>query len=411
MSFSQNHFVHTLFIVGLLVLTQGYTNLFITKHITMFKKILIRGILLFALIILVSLAYSYKVRASGTSNQQFIADIIFKTPTTIQNVFSLARQSGLKVTTLESDYKVGSEWHHDFLPTNSSTENAVEVEKRYQENRAGFLQDFIDNKQTLSKSEQKEYASTINNMKATLADKSYKTINISKATATGTPVSINQITLNKNVLIEAITDLSNPFKIKTIVPKITNQIQTNTSSQTWYPNSGKSVTGKYKDSKTLRYVEQHMKWNKIKFQSNETYEHEFMLDNSDGKTYLNSQSTPYPLCFPVYVYAETNWPAKSKPYIDTRLKDNLLGCEDYELEYSMGVAQANQLSANKDYYTYYRAKKGNANSDWFKVQAQLGYRLPPTCYSVWCSFGRNNGHQLLQKFNPTVPGTKSWSQS
>lgn len=85
-----------------------------------------------------------------------------------------------------------------------------------------------------------------------------------------------------------------------------------------------------------------MKWDNVSFNSTQTYEHELFYDRYDGATYLNGNSTVAVGCFPVAEYVATSFPSSSRPYIDTRVKENGQ-CETSELEYTIGAFQANQL--------------------------------------------------------------------
>lgn len=159
-------------------------------------------------------------------------------------------------------------------------------------------------------------------------------------------------------------------------------------------------------------MQQFMKWNAIYFSANQIYEHDVFLFNGDGKTYLDSRSTSYPGCYPVNAYAVTNFPAAAKYYIDTRFSAKRIGCEITELAYTLGVAQANALKANVNYYTYMQMAAGNASTDHFKLQAQIGHRTPTSCYSTWCSFG--DEYITIVPFPSgvtNVPGSLSWTRN
>lgn len=179
-----------------------------------------------------------------------------------------------------------------------------------------------------------------------------------------------------------------------------------TVADTMIPKSGTSYF--YPSSAGGRYVQQNMKWTSVSFSSDQTYEHDVFLYNYDRKTYLNGANTAYPNCYPTTTYAATTWPSASKPYLDTRLSENLVSCEIDELAYTIGAAQANALQANTDYYTYIRTADGNDTVDKFKLQAQIGHRIPTSCYTTWCSF-RNQSYTLIPGWSSSVPGTQSWT--
>lgn len=159
-----------------------------------------------------------------------------------------------------------------------------------------------------------------------------------------------------------------------------------------------------------RYTQQNMTWANNYFASDETYEHKLYLYNYDGKTFLNGASTAYPNCYPTLTYAATSWGSASKPYLDTRFAENLVSCESEELSYTIGAAQASAITTNTAHYTYMRTTYGNDSSDTFKVQAQVGFRNPSTCYTTWCS-AKYKIYNVIPSWNTAAPGTKSWTFS
>jgi len=122
---------------------------------------------------------------------------------------------------------------------------------------------------------------------------------------------------------------------------------------------------------------------------------------------LDGTSTAYPGCYPDATYAATSWPSASQPYLDTRFGENLTSCEIDELAFTIGAAQADALQAGTSYYTYIRTADGNDSSDKFKLQGQIGHRIPTSCYSTWCSFG-DQSYNLVPAWSYTVPGTQPW---
>jgi hypothetical protein len=153
-----------------------------------------------------------------------------------------------------------------------------------------------------------------------------------------------------------------------------------------------------------------MTWPANYFAPEETYEHKVYLYNYDRKTYLDGTSTSYPNCYPTTTYAATTWPTASYPYLDTRLAENLISCEIDELSYTIGAAQANAIPANVNHYTYIRTANGNDISDKFKLQGQVGYRNPSTCYTTWCS-AKYKIYTIIFSWSTAVPGTQSWTYS
>ena len=152
-----------------------------------------------------------------------------------------------------------------------------------------------------------------------------------------------------------------------------------------------------------------MAWYSNNFGSNATYEHDFFLNNYNNNpgTYLNPASTSYPGCFPVATYAATTWPSASHPYLDTRLAENLVECENQEIPYTIGAAKVDAIPAGIWQYTYIVTQPGNVNYDKFKLQGQKGYRSPSWCYTTWCGFS-DGIVNLVPAWNSLVPGSVAW---
>lgn len=147
-------------------------------------------------------------------------------------------------------------------------------------------------------------------------------------------------------------------------------------ANTWVPRRGSSYTGpSYPGG---RFVSQYIWWDNVSgFDSISTYEHDFFLNNYDGKTYLDASQNW--LGMPNIIYAATNLP---RPYLDSRAMDPA-----GEKAYVIGCSDADSIQANTGYWysTYIRTANGNTNIDKAKLQAQLAYRNPSWCYgNTWC---------------------------
>jgi len=170
------------------------------------------------------------------------------------------------------------------------------------------------------------------------------------------------------------------------------------SFETWVPEYGWSDVGV--SSSTSRFTNQSMYWDSVTgFPANSTYEHDFFLNNYDGKTYLDSAETSG--SYPKFQYASSDLP---RAYLDTRFADNR-----NELAYTIGSADAKAIQKNRWYYTYIRTANGNVTIDGGKLQAQLGHRSPSYCYSTWCSFG-DQIERIIAAWQVPVPGSKYWTK-
>ncbi len=158
-----------------------------------------------------------------------------------------------------------------------------------------------------------------------------------------------------------------------------------------------------------RYTLQYMQWNNNYFATDETYEHKIYLYNYDGSTFLNGRSTSYPNCYPTVTYAATTWGSASQPYLDTRLAKSLISCEIDELSYTIGASHADQITTSINHYTYIRTTFGNASTDQFKLQGQVGYRFPESCNTTWCAF-KYKIYNVIPSWS-SVPTSQQWTFS
>lgn len=101
-----------------------------------------------------------------------------------------------------------------------------------------------------------------------------------------------------------------------------------------------------------------------------TYEHQHIFYNYDGLSYANAPSG----------YWDSNQPY---PYVDTQAFDS-----SNEKNITVGSAHARDFGNNPAGSWRYttRFTNGGGTSSLVKVQSQRGLRVPPTCYSTWCSY-------------------------
>lgn len=329
------------------------------------------------------------------------AKLEFKNAVNLDKFLALEKKYKFRHLILEGNFTYKGESIHDFYVLDDSNRNK-NIKEDYIKSRKAFIVD-------IERSIQSPIASDLQNV---------ENLSISGVTLVGAKNNIEKIKgdLNSNnaeVLNLEVKDAGKLQPKEKQAPKEAPMPQKGlevislaTVSDNMIPKSGTSYF--YPSSSGGRYVQQNMTWTSISFSSDQTYEHDVFLYNYDRKTYLNGTTTAYPNCFPTTTYAATNWPSASKPYLDTRLAMNLVSCEVDELAYTIGAAQANALQANTNYYTYIRTTDGNDTVDKFKLQAQIGHRLPTSCYTTWCSFG-DQSYNLIPAWSNTVPGTQSWA--
>ena len=329
--------------------------------------------------------------------------IELKKPITLDTLFPTGASSSFDRMILEGEFTFDNEAIYDFYVVNPENKNR-NIKEDYIKNRKAFLAD----------TKNVARMSTVNS-------KNVEDILVTKITVMGEKGKINKMKKRFEIskinvkptrltIAPQITEKSVPKEVHLLDDKMIDNKKFSTATKDTplhelVPNSGTSYF--YPSAYGGRYVKQYMKWDVVNFSEEQTYEHDVFLYNYDERTYLDGNTTAYPGCWPELTYASTTWPAASKPYIDTRFDKNMTSCETEELAYTLGIAQANALQANVNYYTYMRTEYGNDSTDKFKLQGQIGHRVPNDCYSTWCSFG-DQSYELVSSWH-YVPGTKSWT--
>jgi hypothetical protein len=173
---------------------------------------------------------------------------------------------------------------------------------------------------------------------------------------------------------------------------------------TWLPNRGRTIVRPGNSQDTERYVHQTMIWTDVSgFGPNSTYEHDFFLNNYDGKTYLSRAQGLNGI--PTVIYWGSNLP---RAYLDTRFSDPA-----EEVAYVIGCADGDAIQANTWYWSQIRTAKGDANTDKAKLFGQLGHRSPSWCYTTWCVFADQTEPIVGSWSNPwaiSVPVDLRWTR-
>lgn len=215
------------------------------------------------------------------------------------------------------------------------------------------------------------------------------------------------------------TALKKLNRAQPVSPLGSEQIQTlaataNTPYYTLVPVLGSVVTGLFTApgvTNPTRGVVNYMNWNSNGFASDQTYEHDFFLNASGGTYFARSFSLP-PWCQPNAVYAATSWPATSYPYLDSDLESNLLCSSSGNIAYSIGAAQANAITSGVTHFTAILMPDGDATTDTFLSQGQIGYQNPVGCQGTLCSYPYGYGIKETTHYGITsgiVPSTQSWT--
>jgi len=208
-----------------------------------------------------------------------------------------------------------------------------------------------------------------------------------------------------------------PTKAQPVSPtdgQITTFAVANTPYYTLLPISGSVITGLFTApgvSGTWRGVQNYMGWNSNGFASDQTYEHDFFLDASGGTYFARSFSLP-PSCQPNAVYAATSWPSTSYPYLDSDLESSGLCSSSGNIAYTIGAAQANAITTGMTHFTAILMPDGDASTDIFLLQGQVGYQFPVGCHGPLCSYPYGYGVRETTHYgltSGTVPNTISWT--
>lgn len=170
----------------------------------------------------------------------------------------------------------------------------------------------------------------------------------------------------------------------------------------WWPTEGYVEVGPSNQPGFVgkRRIYQWFRWNAANLlyfkacRGNLTIEPDAVFDKSDGLTYLGTKTGA----------KLSNLP---RHYDDTRV-DEVVGDET---SYTVGSADAQQLIAERKYFTLIRTNPGSASTDQMFVRFQNGVRIPAGCYSTWCVYSAAVGAEqvVLPKWQ-TVPGSFAWAR-
>lgn len=371
------------------------------------------------------------------------AKVKFKKSKLIKDIVELAGRNNVKFEELETNFIIGNKEIYSGYIIGSDEPSAIaktatEIELYVKEERLKFFADMVAGENNLSSEERREFKPQLDAMKAALAKRDVGSILVSQATFSGKLSNLDQLSQNgdvewvnikdkKQLQIRQKQNKSQKDKLQSEksflnrfggffrLPRLVESLKpasllAQTTSSTWYPNSGRSETGESANGAGERYTKQYMRWNANRFGSSQTYEHEFYLDDNDSIVYLYRGSSQYPYCIPTVTSWNTTWGNAAAPYLDTRLEEPDQGfCEQGEMGYVIGAGQANSIPSGVTHFTYIRTYGTRATSDRFSLSSQLGYQDPVGCTTTWCSFGSNKV-TLVPQWSVNVPGVKDWTK-
>jgi len=322
----------------------------------------------------------------------------------IKDVLREASEQKLQVIALQDSFGANEIEFTDFYFLSSKKINEKGILKDYKKSRASFIQDTVENMKDI-KSQGKNSATeklagnTLDSLQKLQREIKRENIKVEGAIVRGHVKDVEAVKENLGIIrVEKIGQANQNSGINNI--KSSQMTTLALDSSTWAPKMGYSFI--HPSSHGGRYTSQYMWWNNVSgFNSTSTYEHDFFLNNYDGKTYLDAGQDYWG--FPNITYASSNLP---RAYFDTRAMD-----ADGEKAYTIGSAKASDIQANTGYWylNYIRTANGNTNTDSGKLQAQLGYRSPSWCYSTWCSFSESIIN-LIPAWKVGVPGSWYWQR-
>lgn len=395
--------------------------------------------IIFALGLFGTILIPHVVQAASESSTAYAKEspkgrVSFKSDLSIADVLKLTSEKGLRVEMVEGEFTVGNTSSYDFYWVKPG-QDAKGIEDDYKKSRLAYLKSLLESQDEQSAEKRQLPATQVADMTSTLKKGDIGKVMIKKITVSGDEATIQSLTQNQSVeqakVIKAeLPPLKSPMQqLQGTIKKGTyrtdsSQTKPNTitsmMTQTLpsIPNQGMVDTKTSSQYSGQREAINWMYWGNMSFGSTQAYEQELFFDNYDGQSFLNSATTASPGCFPVAQYASTNFPTSSRPYIDTRLKQDGT-CETNELEFTIGAFQANQLQVNTTYWTYFRTTNGNASTDRMWLGGQIGHQSPsggfcPSGYETWCVFGDdpNAGDlhaDLIQAWKSGVPWQHYWA--
>ena len=365
---------------------------------------------------------SAQVVPSSSINEKGKISVLLGSPTSIDTVVRALQGGSFDMVSVQGSFTVSDQTIQDFMTITPSQE-VSDVYSKWSNGRKALIAQ-------LNKSDFFEKNAKFMSVNISIDDSAIFTIK--NITVYGDKHSISNITRKfngiysdfesnskANVLGEA-TASKKSNVAQPILPLGSGRIQTlaataNTPYYTLLPISGSVVTGLFTApgvTNPTRGVVNYMNWNSNGFASDQTYEHDFFLSADQGTYFARSFSLP-PYCQPNTVYAATSWPSTSYPYLDSNLESNLLCSSSGNIAYTIGAGQANVITPGATHFTAILMPSGDATTDTFILQGQVGYQYPIGCNSTLCSYPYGYSVKETTHYNliasGSVPSTQSWT--
>lgn len=321
-------------------------------------------------------------KMTGDSDHQSGIHLDFTKPERVEEVVDTISNTGARIITLQGTFNAGDMKITDFYTIPDHNMRAGEILRDYEESRRWFLKDM-------------QIAQSHLNLTQNVTSGIYITGVTIQGTRQESEILIDKLGVSR-------IEMENPLvgELNLAPPKPLGEQQNVPELSTWVPTVGNVfVSPSFKHGE--RHVMQLMVWQDTSgFNEMSTYEHDFLLNNNDGKTYLDSSETLDR--FPRTTYTASSLP---EPYLDTRFFD-----DKEEMVFVIGCAKANDIKEQTWYFSYIRTKDGDTNTDTAKLNAQLGHRLSNWCvypFYTWCIYP-DQTTPIIKAWEMEVPGVESW---
>lgn len=367
------------------------------------RAVVVVGLVIVVLLWLLAISFGGQSISAGEDGNSLVrAEISFSSPVTVAEALDSLKGQEVQVTQLQHRFPVGKQTYTDMLPVHGG-EDAEQLSRNLEESRAAFWADTANDLQRMLEDKN---GSPLTKKLATnqlaAQEKAAKETNslVDRALVVGSVKAIKNLRLPSGWSVRSLgaESLSPSGKEKVAYPAPPTATPY-WGQENWVPECGYSFV--YPSYYGGRYTTQYMWWDDVSgFAWDSTYEHDFFLNNYDGRTYLDAGQDWWG--FPYVTYAASSLP---DPYLDTRLED-----PNSEKAYTIGCASADYIQSWTDYWhlNYIRTNNGNARRDTSKLIAQKGHRWPSWCYSTWCSYGDPPRIWVIEAWVAPVPGSWYW---
>jgi hypothetical protein len=337
------------------------------------------------------------LHAQSQRSDQQRAQVYFAPNTELATMLAELTKNGLPLLAFQRRQPQGTQlWTDEFSLDQVVWQTSTDLTNQYWQSHAALRQDLLASYRRLAakRIEDPAWQALVDSVPETFIgcweSSSCPTIIIYRITTEGSPQSLQN--LAQSTLVDRVdqqtTSNSAPAQVNPVL---------------WRPQKGdvdiqpSSVAGE-------RYINNTMYWGTTAgFTANSAYEHDFFLNNSEESaygpgTYLTADQSLTGI--PTVAHWTSNLPS---PYLDTRFED-----PDFVRSYTIGAADGAAIVADTWYTSLIRAANGEADIDNGYLQAQLGHRTPPDCYSTWCVFGDQIVDIYPAYAIDPVPGQYSW---